>query len=102
MFGAVWEKISTQDGEWESGYQLWNGRLYKNSRLCVPKDLQEVWIREMHSFASHVGPDRLWSYMEVRVEWADGVEAKKIHPASDEGMRHLPSLRENEEHTRSD
>lgn len=70
VFGPVWNKLTANDGEWETGYQLWRNMLYFEGKLCIPSCLQEPYIREMHAHAGHIGYEKFWPYVNRQISWA--------------------------------
>ena len=43
--------------------------------MCIPLQLQNEWIRELHVSTGHVGKERFWQIIGDRHEWADRIKA---------------------------
>lgn len=61
---------------WPKGIKMHKDRMYLNEKLCVPLQLQSLWIRENHTHMGHPGPEKLWQMLKTKVEWAREGDAK--------------------------
>ena len=64
-----WTQI--EDGEeWPKGYQLLDGKLFLDSKLCVPLGMTRDVVRAHHSAVGHIGGKRLLAQMARFYNWA--------------------------------
>jgi hypothetical protein len=75
-FAEKWEAVNTPGVEWPKGFKLQNEKLYFGQKLCVAVTLQGAWVREYHTKRGHVGPEKLWKYMNALLEWDEPQRAK--------------------------
>ena len=64
--------------DWPKGIKFLQSKIYLEELLCIPWSLQEVVIREYHTFLGHVGFQRLWKAMEIRYVFANKDSAMKF------------------------
>ena len=79
-WGELWDNLQNyqEDDEWPENTQIVEGRMFQNSKLCIPTPLQKEWVRLTHQFLGHVGVERMWKILEVRYEWGDEEDAKEF------------------------
>ena len=74
---AVSEKVE----EWPPGIEVFGGRMFFESCLCVPSSLTAQVVRQHHADCGHPGPDRLWADLQRRYAWADACLARRFSTA---------------------
>ena len=73
-----WDNVHDDVENWPKGFQLVDGRLFFEGKLCVPRYLQAAHVRAYHDFYLHPGPERLWKKLTLLFEFADREETKKF------------------------
>ena len=64
--------------EWPSSIEICDGRMFYESRLCIPSSLTAQVVRQHHSACGHPAPDRLWRDLKRRYAWGDENGAKRF------------------------
>ena len=64
--------------EWPAGIEIFGGRMYFESRLCIPTSYAAHVVRQHHADCGHPGPKRLWRDLHRRYAWADEGLAKNF------------------------
>ena len=73
-----WDNVHDDVENWPKGFQLVDGRLFFQGKLCFPRYLQAAHVRAYHDFYLHPGPERLWKKLTLLFEFADREETKKF------------------------
>ena len=77
-FGEVWRQTHTPGSEWPWGFQVDEGKLYQDGRLCVPSTLVPRVIRAHHAASGHAGSHKLWPQLKTRFAFPPKSQARKL------------------------
>ena len=77
-WSEIWFATEDHKIDWPQGIQKIEGRLFLDSKLCIPSAIQNEWIRISHQNLGHVGGERLWTMIENKFEWADKVQVENF------------------------
>ena len=75
---TLWANTRLPGATWPEGIQLFNGKMYLTSLLCVPITKMAAVIHTMHRDLGHPGPGRLWQSVRQRYLMAVMYEAKQL------------------------
>jgi len=59
FFAEPWMLTTNGEIDWPREYQVYNGKMYYQERLCIPTGLVYEVLRIHHEWVGHVGNDRL-------------------------------------------
>ena len=58
-WGEWWNTVNAGGSPWPEGVQLWDGKMYRKGKMCVPGGLSGRLVRAHHAQVGHVGGKRL-------------------------------------------
>ena len=77
-WSEAWQKAHDQDGEWPANYQLREGRMFLEGKLCVPESLVADVLASLHENAGHLGAERLVIEAKRRLQFPKTVNLSQV------------------------
>ena len=76
--GGIWEQIFDPEQDWPKGYQLYEGKIMFEGRLCVPIDRTWEVIEAHHVWNAHQGVERLIPDLNLHYKFVRGTRLAAI------------------------
>ena len=73
----AWSQIHDENGDWPIGFQLLDGKLFLDGKLCVSLGLTRDVVRAHHFAVGHIGRERLLIQMSRFYQWASEERVKR-------------------------
>ena len=77
-FGHLWRHIKDETEPWPENVKIFNGKIYQNEKLCVPKGLAAQVLGAQHIFGGHMGIEKLVKSAKLRFEFGDPLSIWKL------------------------
>ena len=71
IFSQIWNEIHGDPEIWPQGIKLFNGKIYREEKLCIPTGLAMRIVGAQHIFGGHLGVEKLVRSLRLRYEFAE-------------------------------
>ena len=71
IFSQIWNEIHGDPEIWPQGIKLFNGKIYREEKLCIPTGLAMRIVGVQHIFGGHLGVEKLVRSLRLRYEFAE-------------------------------
>ena len=78
VYKLIWNEIHEDPDDWPPGVKLFNGKMYREEKLCIPTGLALRIVGAQHIFGGHMGVEKLVRSLRLRYEFAETTSLWKM------------------------